>query len=159
MKSTYLIVIDMQNDFIDGSLGTPEAAAIVDRVADKIKTHTGKILYTLDTHGNDYLETIEGIKLPVVHCLQGTEGWQLNVKIEAELKKKNAVPFKKETFGSAELASYLADENIKQRIDRIELVGLCTDICVISNAMLIKAFLPNTKIVIDRKSTRLNSSH
>lgn len=143
----YLIVIDIQKDFVNGALGTKEAVAIVPRVTEKVKTFEGKILYTRDTHGEDYLKTAEGKKLPVVHCIKETDGWEL----VPELKDfcKDSIVFDKHTFGSIALGQYLKEENEKEKIDSITLIGLCTDICVISNAFLLKAFLPETPIFVD----------
>ena len=149
MAGKILIVIDMQNDFIDGSLGTVEAESIVEKVVEKIKKHSGKILYTQDTHYEGYLDTIEGLKLPVTHCIKGSEGWKLNSEVENELQNKGAQGFMKDTFGSTDLAKYLTEEIDSNSIESIELVGLCTDICVISNAMLIKAYLPEVQIIVD----------
>lgn len=145
-----LIVIDMQNDFIDGSLGTKEAQAIVPAVVEKIREFDGTVLFTRDTHGEDYLQTAEGKKLPVVHCIKGTKGWELQEEIEALREQKNAVVFDKGTFGSKDLAEYIS-ESIKSSgsIDSIVLCGLCTDICVISNALLLKAYMPEVPIVVD----------
>lgn len=139
-----LLVIDMQNDFINGALGTPEAEAIVDRVAEEIaKYPAGDVIATRDTHPENYLETQEGRNLPVVHCVEGTLGWELHPQIAAALK--NAVVIDKPTFGSKELAEKLA---LLAELDELDvtLVGLCTDICVVSNALLVKAFLPETTV-------------
>lgn len=141
-----LIVVDMQNDFIDGALGTREAAAIVPNVAGKIRGFDGRVLYTRDTHGEDYMETQEGKNLPVPHCIRGTEGWQLAPAIR-ELCE--GMPIDKVTFGSTELGSVLRTYNEEETIGSITLVGLCTDICVISNALLVKAFLPEVPIIVD----------
>lgn len=141
-----LIVVDMQNDFIDGALATPEAQGIVPNVISKIKGFDGEILFTRDTHLDNYLSTQEGKSLPVAHCIKGTHGWQIQSEIDA-LRKTEAID--KFTFGSSTLFELLEDENAKERIDEITLVGLCTDICVISNAIGIKAFLPETKIIVD----------
>lgn len=139
-----LLVIDMQNDFIDGTLGTPEAAAIVERVVEEIgKYPTADIIAIRDTHPENYLETQEGRNLPVIHCVKGTPGWELNAKVAAALK--GAAIIDKPTFGSRELAERLAALAQDDELD-ITLVGLCTDICVISNALLIKAFLPETPV-------------
>lgn len=139
-----LLVIDMQNDFVDGALGTPEAAAIVDRVVEEISKYPTKdIIATRDTHPENYLETQEGRNLPVVHCVKGTPGWELNAKVAAALK--GAAIIDKPTFGSKDLAEQMAVLAQGEDLD-ITLVGLCTDICVISNALLIKAFLPETPI-------------
>lgn len=139
-----LLVIDMQNDFIDGALGTPEAEAIVDRVVKEIKQYpSADILATRDTHPENYLETQEGRHLPVVHCVKGTPGWELNDKIAAALK--DAIVIDKPTFGSKELAERVETFAQDDDLD-ITLVGLCTDICVVSNALLLKTFLPETPI-------------
>ena len=137
-----LIVIDMQNDFITGSLGTKEAEAIVEKVkakCEKAKAAGEEIIFTQDTHGEDYLETQEGRKLPVVHCVENTEGWE----ICPELLPYAELCVEKPTFGSVMLPAMCED------YDEIELVGLCTDICVISNAMLLKAYYPEKKISVD----------
>lgn len=147
--NNYLIVVDMQNDFIDGSLGTEEAQAIVPAVIEKIKNHDGPIIYTYDTHKEDYLDTQEGKNLPVAHCILGTDGWALNPKIEELRLAGDTLAFSKPTFGSKDLAEHLYNENKVNKIDSIELVGLCTDICVISNALLIKAYLPETPVKVD----------
>lgn len=144
-----LIVVDMQNDFIDGALGTAEAQAIVNNVIDKIKSYDGRVIATRDTHQIGYLSTQEGTNLPVKHCIENTEGWEIKSEIQKLLDKEDAEIFNKVTFGSKELAMYLEELGSQKFIDEIELVGLCTDICVISNAMLIKAFLPETKVVVD----------
>ena len=139
-----LLVIDMQNDFIDGALGAPEAEAIVDRVVKEIQQYpSADILATRDTHPENYLETQEGRHLPVIHCVKGTSGWELNDKIAAALK--DAAIIDKPTFGSKELAERVAALAQRDDLD-ITLVGLCTDICVVSNALLLKAFLPETPI-------------
>lgn len=144
MMRKLLLVIDMQNDFVDGALGTSEAAAIVDRVVEEIGKYPIKdIIATRDTHPENYLETQEGRNLPVIHCVKGTPGWELNTKIAAALN--GATIIDKPTFGSKELAERMAALAQDEELD-ITLVGLCTDICVISNALLIKAFLPETPI-------------
>lgn len=140
-----LAVIDMQNDFIDGALGTDEAVKIVGKVSDKIsfmRKNGAEIVFTRDTHGADYLSTSEGKKLPVEHCIKGTHGWE----ISDQLDLADAKIIDKPSFGSLELAEYAASLD---RLDEIVLIGLCTDICVISNAMLLKARLPETKITVD----------
>ena len=140
-----LVVVDMQNDFIDGALGTAEAVAIVPKVAEKIKNFDGTVIYTRDTHEANYMETQEGKNLPVPHCIRGTEGWQ----IRTELQQVGAMMVDKPTFGSRALAERLVEMNREEAIESITLVGLCTDICVISNAFVIKAFLPETPIIVD----------
>ena len=146
-KKRVLVVVDMQNDFISGALGSPEAEAIVPRVCEKIKSFDGEVLYTQDTHGVDYPETQEGKRLPVPHCVKGTWGWALDPRVEA-LRK--STPIEKPTFGSKPLGDVLKARDIYDGgLAEVVLVGLCTDICVISNAMLLKAFLPETKITVD----------
>ena len=141
-----LIVVDMQNDFIDGSLGTKEAQGIVTSVAEKIRNFEGDIYGTLDTHEEDYLSTQEGKNLPVPHCIRGTEGWQIRKELDALRKTE---PIDKETFGSTDLAADLLALHEDEEIGSITLVGLCTDICVISNALLAKAALPEVPITVD----------
>lgn len=139
-----LVVVDMQNDFIDGSLGTKEAIQIVPNVINKIKMfeeNQDTIIYTKDTHYEDYLTTKEGIKLPVKHCIKGTNGWD----IPNEIYLQDKLVFEKETFGSVKLIEYLKTIDF----DEIHFVGLCTDICVISNVLLAKAYFPNKLIVVD----------
>lgn len=149
MENRFLIVVDMQNDFVTGSLGTKEAQAIVLQTVKKAEAFEGTVLFTLDTHGEDYLQTQEGKRLPVKHCIEGTKGWDLIPPFKEVQEKKNARIFKKKTFGSVELAQYLADIHEKTPISSIELIGLCTDICVVSNALLIKAYLPEVPILVD----------
>ena len=140
-----LVVIDMQNDFIDGALGTPEAESIVEAVKDKIRAYPAADVYaTMDTHGEDYLATQEGRHLPVEHCLRGTDGWQIRPDIAALLTEARI--FEKPTFGSMRLAEEL--KSLPEEIE-LELVGLCTDICVVSNALLLKAVLPEVTISVD----------
>lgn len=142
-----LVVIDMQNDFIDGALGTAEAVAIVSKVAEKIKGFHGRILATRDTHQRDYLETQEGRKLPVEHCIQGTQGWEIREEIAALIRE---TPIDKPTFGSCGLGAVLkAFHEQEEEIESITLVGLCTDICVISNGLLLKAYLPEVPVIVD----------
>ena len=143
----YLIVVDMQNDFITGSLGTKEADAILPKVIEKVKNFDGTILYTKDTHQADYMATQEGKNLPVEHCIEGSWGWMLADELE-KLSAGHKV-FNKPTFGSVELAKYLVEENAKDEIEEIELCGLCTDICVISNAFVIKANLTEVPVTVD----------
>ena len=143
-----LVVVDMQNDFIDGALGTKEAVGIVPLVKDKITNFSGKVFFTRDTHQDNYLSTQEGRNLPVSHCIKETEGWQIRHELD-ELRQTEAID--KPSFGSVELGQLLVDENAKESINSITFVGLCTDICVISNAMLTKAFLPEVQIIIDSK--------
>ncbi len=141
-----LVVVDMQNDFIDQALGTKEAVAIVDRVAEKIASFDGKVIFTRDTHKQNYLETQEGKNLPVPHCIEESEGWQISSKLSVN---EDALIINKPTFGSKELGLFLEEFSKENKIEEIEVIGLCTDICVISNALLIKAFLPEIKIIVD----------
>lgn len=140
-----LCVIDMQNDFIDGALGTKEAEAIVENVKAKIELYRKNgdtVIFTRDTHSEDYMNTQEGKNLPVPHCIKGSKGWEVSEKLDTASYKIIDKP----TFGSFELAEYistLAD------VDEIELIGLCTDICVISNAMILKARFTETPIKVD----------
>ena len=147
--SKMLIVIDMQNNFVDGALGTLEAQAIVPKVIDKIKNFTGQVMYTRDTHTEEYLDTQEGKNLPVPHCIYDTEGWQLVDGIKELAEKSGSLVFDKPTFGSMSLSGCLNGINKVAKIDDLELVGLCTDICVISNALLLKATMPEVKISVD----------
>ena len=141
MGKNVLIVVDMQNDFISGSLGTPEAQAIVPKVAEKIAQFNGDIFYTMDTHDDTYLSEQEGQNLPVLH-------WQLAPEIINAAPVDPEKVYCKNQFGSVELAEDLQYLNAEELIDSIELVGLCTDICVVSNAILLKAFLPNVPITV-----------
>lgn len=139
MKKT-LIVIDMQNDFISGSLGTPEAQAIVPNVKKKIEEYKARgdeIIFTRDTHQNNYLETNEGKHLPVEHCIEGTHGWQIAEGLEVP----NCSYIDKPTFGWMHWAHHAFEE--------VEILGLCTDICVVSNALILKAMYPETNITVD----------
>lgn len=141
-----LIVVDMQNDFIDGALGTKEAVAIVPNVVKKVQNFDGEIFFTRDTHQANYMDTQEGHNLPVEHCIQGTHGFEICDELKPFVKH---IPINKPTFGSNLLAEMLCEYDSEEKIESIELVGLCTDICVISNAMVIKAFLPEVPITVD----------
>ena len=141
-----LVVVDMQNDFIDGTLGTKEAVAIVPKVEEKIRNFKGTVLFTRDTHETWYLDTQEGKKLPVPHCIRNTEGWQIRSELD---KLRKTEPIDKDTFGSTDLADELVAMNIDDDIGCITFIGLCTDICVISNALLVKASLPEIPIIVD----------
>lgn len=138
-----LAVIDMQNDFVDGSLGTEEAQAIVPGVKALIEQYRDEgqeVVFTLDTHDGGYLDTLEGKNLPVAHCIKGTKGWELC----SQLNEYEGKRFEKPTFGCIGLAEYVKEGDYES----VELVGLCTDICVISNALLIKAAVPNTPVSV-----------
>ena len=142
-----LVVVDMQNDFIDGALGTPEAQKIVPAVAEKIKNWGDAVYATQDTHQPDYLTTQEGRNLPVAHCIEGTPGWEIAPAIREALTDVTCLT--KPAFGCRSLAETLVIVNQNQPIEEIVLVGLCTDICVISNALLLKAFLPEVPVRVD----------
>lgn len=142
MSKKLLIAVDLQKDFIDGALGTPQAQQILPAVRDRIaraRAEGETVVFTRDTHGQDYLQTQEGRNLPAVHCLRGSEGWLIAPGLYAGERV-----FDKHSFGSVELAQYVRDEGF----DEVELIGVCTDICVISNALLIKAFCPETEISV-----------
>ncbi|MBQ2941308.1 MAG: cysteine hydrolase [Clostridia bacterium] len=137
-----LIVVDMQNDFITGSLGSEEAKKIVPYVKEKVEKFEGRVIFTMDTHNKNYLNTQEGKKLPVEHCMWGTKGWYICDELAPYVRET----FDKNTFGSMKLPYIIDAAN-----EEIELCGLCTDICVISNAMILKAALPEMRIVVDSK--------
>ena len=139
----YLIVVDMQNDFTTGSLGSSHAAAIIPNVVQKVTSFDGQVIFTRDTHGPDYLQTQEGRNLPVMHCIKDTDGWQI---CDALKPYVNHV-VDKITFGSVDLPDVLKEAG--EQIEEIELCGLCTDICVISNAVILKAAFPEVKITVD----------
>ena len=142
-----LVVIDMQKDFVDGALGTKEAVSIVPNVIEKINSYDKKdVFFTRDTHQTDYMQTQEGKNLPVEHCIEGTEGWELDANIKP--LSEGATIIDKPTFGSTKLAEMIRDIAAKEDIE-IELVGLCTDICVVSNALMLKAFMPEISISVD----------
>lgn len=144
--SKVLVVVDMQKDFISGSLGTKEAQAIVPAVVEKIKKKKEEgyeVVVTMDTHGADYLDTQEGQRLPVEHCIKGSQGWELQEEIVAAVG--DCRRYEKETFGSKALVMELAE----LQPEAIEFVGLCTDICVVSNVLCVKAWLPETPICVD----------
>lgn len=146
MANDYLLVIDMQNDFVDGALGTPEAAAIAGDVAAYARDFAGTVAFTRDTHGDDYLQTQEGTNLPVAHCVAGTPGWELAPAVAEAQRALGAPVFDKPAFGSTELVSWLVARDAERPITSIELCGLCTDICVVSNALLVKASLPEVPV-------------
>ena len=140
----YLIVVDMQNDFIDGALGTPEAQAMLPCAVERIRCfREGTVIATMDTHTEDYLNTAEGKKLPVVHCVRGTQGWELTPAVKEALG--NCTIVEKPTFGSVRLPDLIEDP------ESIELIGLCTDICVVSNALLLKAYFPEIPVRVDSR--------
>ena len=143
-----LVVVDMQNDFVDGALGSKEAAAIVPAAAKKISGFDGDIFVTFDTHFENYMDTAEGKKLPVPHCIKSTDGWELNGEIMKALANKKFTPVEKNTFGSVELPA-LIKEAVGDEEFTAEIIGLCTDICVVSNALIIKANFPEAPITVD----------
>lgn len=141
-----LVVVDMQNDFIDGTLGTKEAEAIVPAVERKVREFPGRVIFTRDTHDESYLNTQEGRKLPVPHCIRGTAGWEIHPALD-KLRKEPAID--KPVFGSVVLGEELLEANRSEPVASVTLVGLCTDICVIANALLARAFLPEAEIIVD----------
>lgn len=143
-----LIVVDMQKDFISGALGTREANNIVSCAVDKINSFDGDIIVTYDTHDDSYMTTQEGRKLPVPHCIKGRDGWELDERVQEALSGKDYVAFEKSTFGSVELIDHIRENYDPQDI-KIELIGVCTDICVVSNALLIKAHFVETEVSVD----------
>jgi len=143
-----LVVVDMQKDFVDGALGSKEAVAIVPAVVRKINEFEGDIFVTFDTHFENYMETAEGRKLPVPHCIKGTDGWMLNSEVEAALKDKKFTPVEKLTFGSVDLPGLIREAAGDEEFT-VEMIGLCTDICVVSNALLVKASFPEVPIAVD----------
>ena len=144
-----LVVVDMQKDFVDGALGTKEAVAIVDAVVEKVKTFDGEVIFTRDTHFDNYMETQEGANLPVPHCVKDTEGWDLIQELKAFCEDKKCKVYDKPTFGSTELASDLKVLYDAGELESVELIGICTDICVVSNALLIKAFMTELPVSLD----------
>lgn len=143
----FLVVVDMQKDFVDGALGSAEAEAIVPAVVEKIKSLDGGIFVTFDTHFENYMQTAEGKKLPVPHCIKGTDGWQLDKNAAAALAGRAYTAVEKLTFGSVELPK-LIEEAAGGEDFAIELIGLCTDICVVSNALILKASFPEAPIAV-----------
>ncbi len=144
----FLIVVDMQKDFVDGALGTPEAVAIVPAVCEKIRTFPGEIFVTYDTHPETYLSTAEGKKLPVPHCVKGTPGWQLDAAVAQALADKAYTAVEKPTFGSVDLPRLIA-QRAGEGDFAVTLIGLCTDICVVSNALLLKAYFPEQTVRVE----------
>ena len=144
-----LVVIDVQNDFVSGSLGTPEAQAMLPRLGGKLRGFEGCVWMTLDTHGADYMDTQEGKHLPVPHCVRETEGWQLAGELGKLAESFGAGIVEKPTFGSEELVASLKALYEAGELESIELVGLCTDICVVSNALMLKAAMPELPMSVD----------
>ena len=143
-----LIVVDMQKDFVDGALGTAEAEKIVPKVCEKISNFDGEIIVTLDTHYDDYMNTAEGKALPVEHCIKGTAGHALDNEVQKALDGKNYTTVEKPTFGSIELPRIIENLTLGENFS-IELLGLCTDICVVSNALILKAHFPEVPITVN----------
>ncbi len=141
-----LIVVDMQNDFVTGALGSKDAEMIVPNVVKKVQEWDGQLIFTKDTHAEEYLETHEGKNLPVEHCIKNTWGWEIIDELKSLEVMKDAKVFEKGTFGSIELMEFLKGCDA----ECIELIGLCTDICVVSNALMIRAFLPEIDITVDQ---------
>lgn len=144
----FLIVVDIQKDFVDGALGTPEAVAMLDRAAQKIRDFQGEVFVTYDTHFENYMDTAEGKKLPVPHCIKGTPGWELHSRIVEALSERAYISVEKLTFGSVELPGLVERAAAGEDFD-ITLIGLCTDICVVSNALILKANFPEKQIIVD----------
>lgn len=144
-----LVVVDMQKDFVDGALGSNEAVGIVDNVVEKIAGFDGDVIATYDTHYDNYMDTQEGKKLPVPHCIKGTEGWELDKKVQKALDEKGYKSVCKPTFGSVDLVDIIGKYDINDI--EVEFIGLCTDICVVSNALLLKANYPEIPISVDSK--------
>lgn len=144
-----LVIVDAQNDFITGSLGTAEAQAMLPKLMEKMTSFDGKIFMTRDTHTPDYLQTQEGKMLPIPHCIKGTEGWQFPPELDMLRKTKGAVVYEKPCFGSTRLVEELSKLYAEETLESVELAGLCTDICVVSNALMIKAALPELPIHVD----------
>lgn len=146
-----LVIVDVQNDFISGVLGTKEAEAIIEPLVNKINSFNGIVLLTKDTHEKNYLSTQEGQKLPVVHCIRGTSGWEIDSRVMEAINKRGLEykVFEKGTFGSISLGEHLVKLYNEGKVKQIEFVGVCTDICVVSNALLVKAMLPEVPIWVD----------
>ncbi len=149
MANKILIVIDMQQDFVYGALGSPEAQAIVPAVAEKIRSFDGQVIFTRDTHQEDYMNLQEGRFLPVVHCVEDTEGWEIIPELKEASEGKTCMIYNKPTFGCTDLAHDLLAEHQNTAIDSIEIIGVCTDICVVSNALMLKAFMPEVPMYVD----------
>ena len=144
----FLVVVDMQKDFVDGALGTAEAVAIIPTAAEKIRSFDGDLFVTYDTHFEDYMNTAEGQKLPVPHCIFGTPGWDLDARINEAIEESPHFKVQKYTFGSTTLPHLMLEVADGEDFS-IELIGLCTDICVISNALILKANFPEAPICVD----------
>lgn len=148
-EENVLIIVDVQNDFVTGALGSEDAAAVTDAIIERAARFEGTVMLTQDTHEEDYLGTQEGRRLPVEHCLRGSWGWQLVDGLQKLAESRNWKTYEKPTFGSVELARDLAARHEQRPFASVELIGFCTDICVVSNALLIKAFLPDVPVKVD----------
>ena len=146
--SDILVVVDVQNDFITGSLGSEAAVDVLPNIVEKIKNHEGDVVYTMDTHHNDYLSTQEGRNLPIEHCICDTEGWMLADEVY-DLPNRNAHVIEKDSFGTAKLTHWIYSRPDFNKDIHIELIGYVLDICVISNALLLKSVFPEVKITVD----------
>ncbi len=146
--SKVLIVVDMQNDFITGALASPQGPEILNGVIDYVKNFDGEVIYTMDTHYDNYLETLEGKNLPVLHCIKGTHGWQIPTDLLSALESKKAKSIEKLSFGSPDLIKYLVQKTENNEVDEIFLIGICTDICVVTNAIALKCSIHNTPITV-----------
>ena len=145
----YLVVVDMQNDFVTGVLGSEEAKKIVPYVALKVANFSGDVIFTRDSHDEDYLASEEAKRLPICHCVRGSEGWEVVPELLPYLEGSAVID--KPSFGSLELADYLRKKHEESPIDEVEVIGVCTDICVVSNVILLKATLPEVRILVDAK--------
>ncbi len=143
-----LVVVDIQKDFVDGALGTAEAVSMIPNAVKRIREFDGEIFVTYDTHFEDYMNTAEGKKLPVPHCIKGTDGWKLDKNIEKALEGKDFTSVEKLTFGSSDLPALVSEAVGEEDFD-ITLIGLCTDICVVSNALILKASFPEKEVYVD----------
>ncbi|MGI6220439.1 MAG: isochorismatase family protein [Coriobacteriales bacterium] len=145
----YLVVVDVQNDFVDGALGTPEAREALPHMVEKVRNFDGTVLFTKDTHTRHYLQTQEEQNLPVEHCICGTPGWELVPELEEYRRKHNSPTYLKGSFGSPDLAQDLEASHARGNIESVEFIGLCTDICVISNALLVRSWTPWLPVSVD----------
>ena len=145
----YLVIVDVQNDFVTGSLGTKEAEEMLPTLLKKVENFDGTILLTKDSHTEQYLMTQEGKNLPVSHCVIGTNGWELPTELEEALREKEVKVYQKPGFGSFDLVEDLKKWYEEGKVESVELVGICTDICVVSNALLIKSALTELPILVD----------
>lgn len=149
MENRFLVVIDVQNDFVTGALGTKEAEAVIPSIVEKVRNFKGNILFTQDTHSEKYLSTQEGKILPIEHCIEHTNGWKLVPQLEDLQKERGSIIYRKDKFGSLELAADSERIYQKGKMSALELIGLCTDVCVLYNALLLKTYLPEIPIAVD----------